>query len=498
MPPGPEAPAAFPAWSTVLGWLLEFVMLIFLWQFRFKISRITLSPLHLVALSALFFASRSLPYNQLTTPEAYFDLRPSTTRLQAATKDQIAAGRMLSLSDIFFDPGDQAEIDTIYADQLSEQARYDYTVAIKQKEIIAPNLPLVYGLASVDGFDGGILPLNSYSQLMRVILPDQVSAVDGRLREYLTAVPQPQWLDLFNAQYLITDKTGDIWQEVAPGFSAFFDLQHPAVVAAGDSLAVGYLPDFPATGLVLIAEGAVGDITIEAGRIIRTFTPELVAENLWQISWPEAAAPDSIVLTASDLADWQIRGLTLVNLTDQTFQPLVPGNYRLLHSGDVKLYENLDVLPRAFLLSNWQWAADVDTAVTLMQSADFDPRGTAVLLGEGVPVSQSLAGETAVTIVTYEPEQVVLQVTSQQEALLVLTDAHYPGWKATIDGQTLPIYQGDVLFRASIVPAGQHEVVFSFVSQSFVNGRLLSLIGITIGLLLVVIIFRDGTIKRTV
>ncbi len=493
IPLGPEAPAAFPAWPTVAGWLLELMMLIFLWQFRLKISRITLSPLHpftlhLVTLSALFFASRSLPYNQLTTPEAYFDLRPSTTRLQAATKDQIAAGRMLSLSDIFFDPGDQAEIYTIYRDQLSPKAQYDYTIAIKQKEIIAPNLPLVYGLASVDGFDGGILPLYSYSQLMQIILPDRVDTVDGRLSEYLTAVPQPQWLDLFNAQYLITDKTGDVWREVAPGFSAFFDLQHPAAIAADESLAVGYLPDFPATGLVLLADGPVGDITIEAGDIARTFTPEMLAENLWQISWPEAITPDSIVLTASDLADWQIRGLTLINTTDQTFQPLVPGNYRLLHSGDVKLYENLDVLPRAFLVSNWQWAADADTAVTLMQSANFDPRETAMLLGEGMPVSESLVGETAVSIISYEPEQVAIQVESQQEALLLLTDAYYPGWVATINNEPLPIYQVDVLFRAIIIPVGQYTVTLSFSPQSFAIGRLLSIVGVFIWALLVIVI----------
>ncbi|MCB9422555.1 MAG: YfhO family protein [Ardenticatenaceae bacterium] len=500
LPLGLEAPAAYPTWPTIAGWLLELTMLLILWQFRTRIQSFTLSPLHLVTLSFLFFASRSLPYNQLTTPEAYFDLRPSMTRLQAAQINQTVPGRLLSLSNIFFDPGDQAEIDTIYADQLSEQARYDYTVAIKQKEIIAPNLPLAYGLASVDGFDGGILPLHSYSQLMRTILPDQTSTVDGRLREYLTAVPQPEWLDLFNARYLITDKTGDVWQEIAPGFSVFFDLQHLVTIAAGQNLAVGYVPDFPATGLVLLADGEVGEVTITAtaGRISRTFTPQPLGENLWRIDWPETVTLESIVLTASALADWQIKGLTLVNWDDQTFQPLVPGHYRLLHSGDVKIYENLDVLPRAFLVADWQWVVDEETAVTHMQQPDFNPRKTAVLLGDGRLVSGQLADEgTAVSVVTYEPEQVVLQVESQSEALLVLTDTNYPGWQAAIDGQPVPIFTADVLFRAIAVPAGRHEIVFSFVSQSFVNGRLLSLLGLAIWLLLVVVVFGAGKIKRS-
>ncbi|MCA9925083.1 MAG: hypothetical protein KC421_22070, partial [Anaerolineales bacterium] len=125
--------------------------------------------------------------------------------------------RFLSLSDIFFDPGDQAEIDAIYVDQLPQAARQDYTVAIKQKEIIAPNLPLIYGLASVDGFDGGVLPLRSFTEVMKLILPEGVVTTDGRLREQLTAVPPAQWLDLFNARYLITDKTGDQWREAMHG-----------------------------------------------------------------------------------------------------------------------------------------------------------------------------------------------------------------------------------------------------------------------------------------
>jgi hypothetical protein len=207
---------------------------------------------------------------------------------------------------------------------------------------------------------------------------------------------------------------------------------------------------------------------------------------------------DSISLTASGQTDWQIAGLSLVNLNDQTFQPLIPGNYRLLHSGDVKLYENLDVLPRAFLVANWRWAADGDAAVALMQSDAFDPRETAVLLGSGETVqNQPLLEDTAVTIESYEPEHVVVRVDSAQPALLVLTDANYPGWQAEMDGQPVPIETVNVLFRAIMLPAGQHEVEFSFVSRSFVNGRYLSLLGLILWLLSAVFTRRTPQSART-
>ncbi len=194
----------------------------------------------------LYLGSRSLPYNNLTTPEAYFDLRPPINRLQVESGGVPA--RFLSLSGIFFESGDQAEIDSIYKEQLPVSAQYDYTISIKQKEIVAPNLPMNYGLSSVDGFDGGILPIQSYSQLMELLLPEGTETTDGRLREHLAEIPDDQWLDLFNAGFIITDKVGDLWRD---GF--FFDRQHAVELQDGESAFVGYLPDFEATELRLLA-----------------------------------------------------------------------------------------------------------------------------------------------------------------------------------------------------------------------------------------------------
>ena len=78
----------------------------------------------------LFVASRGLRYNQPTAPEAFTFLRPSIAHL----KTDPGLFRFLSLSDIVYDPGDLAEITTIFADQLPEKAIYDYVVAAKEKE----------------------------------------------------------------------------------------------------------------------------------------------------------------------------------------------------------------------------------------------------------------------------------------------------------------------------------------------------------------------------
>ncbi len=508
LPTGPEAPFEAAGPVTLLFWLLELALLFGLIlgqrlvyapqnRFRFKVEvRPPGSPWLLLPLMAvlLFWGTRSHPYNNLTTPEAYFDLRPPLARLLAENPCQgetictTPPDRFLSLSDIFFDVGDQAEINTIYGDQLSPEAQYDYTIAIKQKEIIGPNLPLSFGLAAVDGFDGGILPLNSYSQFVQLVLPEGAQTTDGRLREHLTAVPPAPWLDLTNSRYVVTDKVGDVWREVGFGMTAFFDLEFPVALGPGESLEIVTMPVFTATALAFVAEGEPGWVEVAT-----------VAGDYWELpafavdsgvvraNWPPSATmrqftaqavPARLVLHGPAQGAWQIHGATLINEGDNTFQPLVLGNYRLIHSGDVKIYENLDVLPRAFLLPNWSWQPDQTAVLHAMQQPEFSVRETAVLRGSGENQTGTFDPDAAAEITRYEPERIVVQTRSRQPQLLLLTDAYYPGWQVTVDGAPADLLQADGLFRGVQLPVGEHEVVFTFAPHSFQLGWRITAVGL--------------------
>lgn len=57
----------------------------------------------------------------------------------------------------------------------------------------------------------------------------------------------------------------------------------------------------------------------------------------------------------------------------------------------------------------------------------------------------------------------------------MLSDTYYPGWEATVDGQSTPILRGDVLFRAIRLPAGEHDVVFHFDPASIRAGLAISI-----------------------
>lgn len=490
IPTGPEALFERPTPLTLLGWLVELtlagVLLVIVWRSAGRPRVAPMTGLIILSGVVLWLASRGLPYNNLTTPEAYFDVRPPAARLQALAGCEVPEepcrrppDRFLSLSDILFDLGDQAEIDTIYVDQLAEAARYDYTVAIKQKEIIAPNLPMVYGLYAVDGFDGGILPLAAYSDLMGLILPEGEVTADGRLREYLTAVPATRWLDLFNTRYLITDKVGDAWRQ-----GVFFDRQFPMVLAAGEDAAVGYVPSFVADEVWLLAAGDPPSVAIESGDNTFTLVAELLeAPDLYRVRLPNAVAPESMALKCEASGGCASEAVTLVDSRNATFQTVVAGPFQQIFSGDVKIYEYLDASPRAWLVHEWQWQTDIKSSVAAMRSPDFDPQVKAVLVGEGRAVAPA-AGKvgTGVTVSSHSAEQVMIKVTTAQPGLVVLADANYPGWRAELDGQPVPILQTDGLFRGVFVPAGDHQLFFYYQPDTFRAGLLLSVATMVLGL----------------
>ena len=490
VPVSKEAPIQMPLMRSWIAWLVELAIvgaLLFILSRRRSTYLLFLLPIILIVI--LYLGTRQLPYNSPTTPEAYSDLRPPIARLLASEKCvaadscQAPAGRLLSMSEIFFDVGDQEEISSIYEDQLSEQAQYDYTVAIKQKEVLGPNLPLAYGLTSVDGFDGGLLPLKNFNEVTKLLLQAGAESSDGRLREFMTEAPEDRWLDLFNVRYLITDKVGDQWRD-----DIFFDLQNPALlIPDGSPVPVGYLPSFEATEAWMISSGDPGflQVVTQDGEswIIK---PEEEAGDLIRFHWPEPAVARVINLlpcnveigTAERCQEaWEASALSLVDSRDESFFPLTLGLYRIIHSGDVKIYENLDVLPRAFLVNKWTYAPDIEESLDRMNDAEFNPRTQAVLIGDGEN-NEIQNGEGRVSFNYYKPGDVSLNVRSNKASLLILTDSIYPGWRATIDGANVEILQTDINFRGVMVQEGDHIVNFSFEPRSQKLGTIFSIIGL--------------------
>lgn len=85
---------------------------------------------------------------------------------------------------------------------------------------------------------------------------------------------------------------------------------------------------------------------------------------------------------------------------------------------------------------------------------------------------------------TDRPELIELRVTAEQPGTLVLADAIYPGWVATVDGVPVPIVPADGLFRSLSLDQGQHRVAFVYQPRSLQAGLAVSGLAL-LGVLLV-------------
>ncbi|NIV35147.1 MAG: YfhO family protein, partial [Anaerolineae bacterium] len=59
-----------------------------------------------------------------------------------------------------------------------------------------------------------------------------------------------------------------------------------------------------------------------------------------------------------------------------------------------------------------------------------------------------------------------IEASLESPGYLVLTDTHYPGWEAEINGEPVDIERANLYFRAVYLPPGEHKILFSYSPSS--------------------------------
>jgi hypothetical protein len=177
-----------------------------------------------------------------------------------------------------------------------------------------------------------------------------------------------------------------------------------------------------------------------------------------------ASIPDARLLGQLNacfvVADYPIRAPGLVSVGQ------LAGRYR---------YRNEACLPRAFVMartepvSNWQEAQ-------ARLAGGHDPAQSALV--ESTPPERALTGPPGwqpATIREHTPNQVIVDATASQPALLVLGEVWYPGWQATVDGQQQPIQRVNGILRGVYLAPGDHTVVWRYRPASLRWGSAITL-----------------------
>jgi hypothetical protein len=183
--------------------------------------------------------------------------------------------------------------------------------------------------------------------------------------------------------------------------------------------------------------------------------------------------------------------ITVETLADTAL--IVRQQFQLSDGGVLSIYENPTVLPRAYLVGEYEVQTGPVAALTRLRAGPdasgtgFDPHRR-VMLSEAPETALSLQPDSAATahLKKYDFHQIDIETQSASPQLLVLSDNYYPvGWQAYVDNQPVKTYRANYCFRAISVPHGTHEVEFRFHSSAYTVGKWISIVAFVIALLLV-------------
>jgi hypothetical protein len=195
------------------------------------------------------------------------------------------------------------------------------------------------------------------------------------------------------------------------------------------------------------------------------------------------------LVTDADVGIWHISLFDSQTRASSQLRPFDPVRWEPVYDKDgVMVARNNRALPRVWLVTDaealdgtqiWRRIRGLPHPEGL-EEKPFDPRRTALMEIEPQKLpqlsGQPLSPDSYARITAYEPNRLVIETNSNEQAVMVLSEMHYPGWVALLDGAKAPIHQTNFLLRGVVVPAGKHQIEMSYRAPGARNGAIITLL----------------------
>ncbi len=214
---------------------------------------------------------------------------------------------------------------------------------------------------------------------------------------------------------------------------------------------------------------------------------------LEDVTFNKTAADEAILKDTSNYRVYDVQGIysarssyfhktiggyhaaKLTRYNDLLDRQISKGNMGVINMLNTKYFlsgeqyeRNPGALGNAWFVDTISYVADADSEMAALDSLDTATAAVAdakfrEILGNAIPKAQ---GDT-IYETSYAPNALTYSVNSAKGGIAVFSEIYFPwGWTATVDGKETQIGRANYTLRALRVPAGRHEIRFSFDPKS--------------------------------
>jgi hypothetical protein len=265
----------------------------------------------------------------------------------------------------------------------------------------------------------------------------------------------------------------------SPGsFRADRSLSVPPVFGAMND-AAGGIDRYLAVG-VRFATPADPDVTdLKRVRSANGFDPLAPRDYIDELSMTYVGhvSPKTIALKPGNHVLDLLR-VSVVLLSPAIDPPAALGAGRPVRDGRNVRYDYQPRLPEAFVVGSVQRVARPETLRRLAGSAPFAPDSTALIESDcDACLRANAPGPAGRARVTHWGTSAVdVDVTASRSGMLVVSQAFFKGWRATVDGQAAPVVRVDGLVLGVPVGAGRHQVSLHYRAPGLKPGAAVTMV----------------------
>ena len=134
---------------------------------------------------------------------------------------------------------------------------------------------------------------------------------------------------------------------------------------------------------------------------------------------------------------------------------------KVFEENETKVYENKEYIDKAFFVERTIGAENKYDSIEKLYEQKSNLGKVAIIEGEKYNDYNRIWTVGKAEVVSYETNRIVVNVESDGDGFLVLTDSFYPTWRVEVDGVSSEISRVNYNFRGVVVPVGSKEVIFT-------------------------------------